>query len=644
MENSATPVSSQASTLRSIRTYLTSYGLAAKVCVGVIAEVLLAHLGVVAAVGGLLVSLTVEEAVEQYIRRQNWRARRLWIVSLLIWLLDHAEKALAALGFPRRKRRAGVVAATGPAVSVASVTTAALLVVVAFTTADAVAGGSLVAHRRSTFFSGEPHARSGSFSVIVTPVDGPRLQLPAAVDVEASGPRGAHAVWPSSTSPGAVVVCKPGSGRIFPVGVTHVVCTARAGRRATTGGFDVVVKDTTPPRIEALASVHVATTADATAVAFRVVAVDTVEGTVAVVCRPASGSTFPVGRTAVRCDASDSRRNSARRTMTVTVDHTAIPTPTLRLPAQARSEAEGPNGAHVDFTVGASDPVDGALTTVCKPSSGSLFPLGETTVACAVTNSHHQRATGSFSVIVVDTTPPKLELTAPSPVDATSHAGAAVSYSVSATDLVSGSLEPNCTPLSGSVFPIGPTTVICHVADAAGNPAAAGSFAVVVVDEPPAFGQPATVNEPAAGRTGARVKYQPPTAMDAVDGSIVGKCDRASGSLFPLGSTTVNCVATDSAGHGASTTVTVVVVDRTPPVVTVPSKVLTAPFKAPFDYSGSVSAVDGVDGAVPTSCTPPPGTVFESGAYTTVTCTAVDRAGNVSKGATFRVWGDVPPR
>jgi hypothetical protein len=640
MENSASPVSSQASSLGSIRAYLTSYSLAAKVCVGVIAEVLLAHLGVVAAVGGLLVSLTVEEAVEQYIRRRNWRARRLWIVSVLIWLLDHAEKALAAVRFPRRHtaRREGItraVAATGPAVSAVTVIASALLVVVAFTTADAVGGRSLVAHRKTTFFGGEAHAR------LAPRVLGPQLQLPAAVDVEAAGPRGAPAVWRSDTSPRAVVVCKPEAGSIFPVGVTQVVCTARAGGRTTTDGFDVIVKDTTPPGIEAPVSVHAATTSDATAVTFRVVAADVVDGTVATVCQPASGSTFSVGSTVVRCEATDSRGNSARRALTVTVDHTSVPTPTLRLPAPGRSEAEGPNGGHVDFTVSASDPADGALAAVCKPGSGSLFPLGETTVECAVTNSHHQRATGSFNVVVADTTPPKIEVTEPSPVDATSRAGATVNYSVSGADLVSGPLQPSCAPLSGSVFPIGSTTVTCDVIDAAGN-AAHRWFAVVVVDGPPVFGKPATVSATAAVRSGARVTFKMPVATDAVDGSIEGKCDPASGSLFPLGSTTVNCSAADSAGHTASTTITVVVVDRTPPVVTVPSKALTAPFNAPFDYSGSVSAVDTVDGRVPVSCKPPPGTVFASGVYTTVTCTAADRAGNVSKSATFRVWGDVP--
>ncbi|MDX6410528.1 MAG: hypothetical protein QOE91_44 [Gaiellaceae bacterium] len=639
------PVSAQSSARRLFPAYLTSNAFAVKVCVGVTAEVLLAHLGVVAAVGGLFVSLTVTEAVEQYIRRRNWRARRLWLVSVLIWLFDHAEKAWAAVGLPRRKRAAQAItqtAATGPAVSVASVTAAALLVVVAFTTADAVAGGSLVSHRRTTFFSGEPTPVSTQATVVVR-VHGPRLQLPAAVEVEAAGPQGATAAWRSTTSQGAVVVCKPAPGRIFPIGATHVVCTARAGERLTTGGFDVVVKDAAPPRIEAPASVRAATTADAAAVTFTVAAADVVDGTVAAACQPASGSTFPVGSTVVRCSATDSHGNTARRTLTVTVDHTSVPTPTLRLPAPIQSEAEGPTGATVDFTARASDSADGALKADCTPSTGSLFPLGQTTVECTVINGHHRRATGSFSVVVVDTTPPKLELTAPSPVAATSRTGAAVTYSASAADLVSGSLRPTCAPLSGSVFPIGSTTVTCHVSDAAGNPATR-SFAVVVVDDPPVFGQPTSVSASAVDRSGARVKYQSPAATDAVDGSIQGECNPVSGSLFPLGSTTVNCVATDSAGHSATTTVTVVVADRTAPVVTVPPQGLTAPFGTPFDYSGSVSAVDNVDGRLQASCKPPPGTVFASGVYTTVSCTAVDRAGNVAKTMAFRVWGTVPIR
>jgi hypothetical protein len=357
-------VSAPSSASRSIPGYLTSRGVATKVCVGVVTEVLLAHLGVVAAVGGLVVSLTVSEAVGQYIRRRKWRARRLWVVALLIWLFDHAEKAFAAVRLPRRKQVSG----DGPAVSVASVISAAFVVVAAFTTVEAVAGGSLFAHRRTTFFSGEAP----------TPVRGPHSPVPT-------------------------------------------------------------VKDTTPPRIS----------------------------------------------------ATDSYGTSVPR----------APTP--------------------------------------APS-------------------------------VADETPPKLELTAPF-VAATSREGAVVTYFASATDLVSGPAEPSCAPASGNVFPIGISTVTCHAADASGN-SATESFEVVVDDEPPAFGPSETATARAADPSGARVEYSVPAATDAVDGSIATKCDPAPGSLFPVGSTSVTCVATDSGGHEATTSVIVVVVDRTPPVVAVPSK------------------------------------------------------------------------
>jgi hypothetical protein len=77
-----------------------------------------------------------------------------------------------------------------------------------------------------------------------------------------------------------------------------------------------------------------------------------------------------------------------------------------------------------------------------------------------------------------DTTPPTL--TVPSAVvrDATSRSGAAVHYTVDATDETS---EPTvtCTPAAGSTFAIGTTTVTCVATDAAGN-ATTKSFVVTV--------------------------------------------------------------------------------------------------------------------------------------------------------------------
>jgi hypothetical protein len=58
---------------------------------------------------------------------------------------------------------------------------------------------------------------------------------------------------------------------------------------------------------------------------------------------------------------------------------------------------------------------------------------------------------------------------------------------------------------------------------------------------------PADVTVPAADPSGATVTYGAPTATDADDGgSPTVSCDHASGSTFPIGTTTVTCTATDS--------------------------------------------------------------------------------------------------
>ena len=79
-----------------------------------------------------------------------------------------------------------------------------------------------------------------------------------------------------------------------------------------------------------------------------------------------------------------------------------------------------------------------------------------------------------------DTTPPTLTLPANITVDATSPAGAVVSYAASASDAVDPSPTVTCAPPSGSTFPIGTISVSCTATDASGN-SANGSFNVTVV-------------------------------------------------------------------------------------------------------------------------------------------------------------------
>jgi hypothetical protein len=78
-----------------------------------------------------------------------------------------------------------------------------------------------------------------------------------------------------------------------------------------------------------------------------------------------------------------------------------------------------------------------------------------------------------------DTEPPTIWLSSDLTVPATSPHGEVVYYHVSATDNCPNPVQLECVPSSGSLFPIGVTTVICSAEDAAGN-VALGSFTVTV--------------------------------------------------------------------------------------------------------------------------------------------------------------------
>jgi regulation of enolase protein 1 (concanavalin A-like superfamily) len=80
---------------------------------------------------------------------------------------------------------------------------------------------------------------------------------------------------------------------------------------------------------------------------------------------------------------------------------------------------------------------------------------------------------------VGDKTPPVLTLPSNMTRSASDSTGMTVTFSATATDVVSGTLNVICEPASGSLFSPGTTTVQCSATDLAGN-TAAGSFNITV--------------------------------------------------------------------------------------------------------------------------------------------------------------------
>ncbi|TLY30245.1 MAG: HYR domain-containing protein, partial [Ignavibacteria bacterium] len=210
------------------------------------------------------------------------------------------------------------------------------------------------------------------------------------------------------------------------------------------------------------------------------------------------------------------------------------------------------------FTAGCPPPA-----IVCTPPSGTAFPKGTTTVTCVASNGVAPNDTCRFSVSVADTEHPVIHC--PAPITQATDPGkcsAVVALDTNiATDNCPG-VRLLCNPPSGSTFQKGTTAVNCIATDAGGLSSAC-SFTVTVQDsQRPAITCPGNINaENERGLCSAVVNYPAPTATDNCPGTIAISCNPPSGSAFQVGSTTVNCTATDSAGNVGKCSFTVTVAD-----------------------------------------------------------------------------------
>jgi hypothetical protein len=401
-----------------------------------------------------------------------------------------------------------------------------------------------------------------TFDVHVRDTTAPAISIHADLVAEASSSAGATVTYTAPTAADAVsgavgVTCVPASGALFALGHTTVTCSAQdAAHNVATSTFDVDVRDTTPPAIQAHADVVAeASGASGASVAYTTPsASDTVGGTVGVTCAPASGSTFAVGHTTVTCSAQDAASNSSSSTFDVHVRDTT--SPTIQAHAGVVVEATSGAGATVAYTVpAASDLVDPSVAVACAPASGTTFPLGHTTVTCSAHDAAgNQAAAQTFDVYVRDTIGPAMQPHADLVVEATSGAGATVSYTApTATDTVSGAASVTCVAVSGAAFALGHTTVTCSAQDAANN-VSSSTFDVLVRDTTaPVIAVPADFTV-AAGSASSIVVTFAVTATDAVDGTDVVSCTPSSGAVFSAGHTVVSCTTHDNAGNAATST------------------------------------------------------------------------------------------
>ena len=278
----------------------------------------------------------------------------------------------------------------------------------------------------------------------------------------------------------------------------------------------------------------------------------------------------------------------------------------------------------------------GAIARTMPVTSGTLsitnaFSLGEHTIVFAASDGR-LGADATTLLRVVDNIPPVLNL--PPNIVTPADPGkdtAVVTYTVTATDNFPGEINIVCLPLAGSAFPLGVTTVNCTATDVSGN-VGRGSFTITVTDnQPPSITCPPHIIHPAAPGTNVAVVHFTVTATDNAPGVTVA-CVPPSGSLFPMRTTPVTCVARDAAGNSASCSFNVTVTDGEPPIFDMPPMIIvgndTGRCNAAVNYEGKVHVIDNMPG-VTLTCAPPSGTVFPLGTNI-VRCTARDSAGNTA--------------
>jgi hypothetical protein len=370
----------------------------------------------------------------------------------------------------------------------------------------------------------------------------------------------------------------------------------------------------------------------------------------AVGCSPASGSSFPVGTTTVTCTATNSA-GSDTCTFNVTVNDSAAPVITgcpsdITVQTGAGATTCSATASWTAPTATDNCAVD---TFTSSHNPGDAFPLATTTVTYTAKDAAGNETICSFTVTVVDDTPPVATCPAGTTASADAACQAAIPNVISgvvASDncTPSGSLTIAQAPAAGEMVGLGVHTITVTVTDAANNSITCTTTFTVNDTTPPAISCPPDMTV----GTNTGCAFSGPignaTATDNCDGSVM--ISNNAPAPFPLGSTTVTWTATDDAGNSSTCTQVVTVVDDDAPTITCPpgasALVGTGCVAAVPDFRGLATVADNCAVSSVTQA-PAPGALVGPGVHI-ITLTVTDAANNSAScnTTTFTVTNDPP--
>lgn len=398
---------------------------------------------------------------------------------------------------------------------------------------------------------------------------------------------------------------QPASGAFFPVGTTVVSVSSESGGGSCS--FTVTVVEGTPPAITcpvnkvvtaapSATSAAVATGTPTTNPASGVTVVGTrsddpicTEGDDAGCTRVPLTDPYPLGTTTIAWTVIDSNGLSSTCTQKITVNENTCGDdavlPTITAPADLII-GTGPGatgcGVGLDDELGLADAQDNCSVSVTTSGipANNFFPVGSTTVTYTATDGSGNQASDTQIVTVFDNTPPIIAAPANATYTCLSQVPAA-SPSQATRGVVfdeNGNQLPPGPPFDNCGMPVVTVTETSSGAGSAASPriitrtftatdtsplhnSSSSVQTITVIDAtPPTITCPANivVYLPLNSTATSNAVNFSVSATDNCSGVGVVSTP-ASGSVFPMGTTTVNSTATDAAGNTASCSFTVTV-------------------------------------------------------------------------------------
>lgn len=249
-------------------------------------------------------------------------------------------------------------------------------------------------------------------------------------------------------------------------------------------------------------------------------------------------------------DGARGRELWAVRVADLLVDRTP---PTVTCPANVGAEATSATGASVTYPAAtATDNRTASPSITYSRASGTVFPLGMTSVTATARDLNGNTATCAFTVTVRDTTAPVLVCRPDVTAWTTTEEGAWVNYMPAmAKDAVSRTTVSYDLP-SGGLFPLGQSAVTATATDAVGNTASCDFQVDVILDvEPPVLTCPSEVTWQATSCEGAEPSSLPVSATDALSPVSVTYGEQLDVLLMPVGDRVLTATAVDAAGNSA---------------------------------------------------------------------------------------------